>query len=107
MHVPLLLDNAPLVEGEVVVQAGFDVLEGVEASKHVEHLGQRQLVGFGNEALELFRVRKLLDLGAKLRNGCVLETVEILQLLHFWGKHLDSLLVDLLTVSLVVALDLG
>jgi hypothetical protein len=98
--------DAPLVEGEIVVQARFDVLECVELSKHVEHLGQRQLSGLGDETLELLWVGKLLHLHTKLRNGGVLKGVKVLELLNLRGQDLNGFLVNLFTVSLVVALDL-
>ena len=44
--------HTPLVAGEIVVDAGLNVLEGVEGGKHVDQLPQSEQIGLRDEVLQ-------------------------------------------------------
>ena len=98
--------HTPLIAGEVIVDAGLHVLEGVQCGKHVDEPGQGEQVGLRDKVLPLLGVGQRADLITEPGGGTEHEPHHLLGLVDLWTQDGDRLLVDLHPVGLILGLDL-
>ena len=97
----------PLIAGQVIVDAGFHVLESIKSGKHVDEFGQREEVRLRDEVLSLLRVSQLADLITESRRGTEYKSHHLFGFVDLWTENGDCFLVDLHTIGLLLVLDLG
>ena len=98
--------NTPLVAGEVIVDAGLHVLEGIECGKHVDESGQSQQIGLRDEVLPLLWVSQRPHLLTEPRGGAEHESHQLLGLVDFRAQNGDCFLVYFHPIGLLMGLDL-
>lgn len=92
---------------QVIIDTGLHILEGIQRGKHVDQFGHREQVGLGYEVFSSLWMCECFDLVSKSLRCSLNESKQLLCFGHLRSKNLNSLLVDLHTITLLMSLDLS